>query len=75
MEEIEKTITDFTNQHMVCPKSLYLGQIQFDKLHKLAERISIFDLRAFPNDEISRAEYKGMKVYLVDANDYVACGY
>jgi hypothetical protein len=75
MEIVERIVQDFINQYMITPKTLYLGQKQFDELRLLAERISTFQLQAFPKSEISRAEYKGMKIYLVDSDDYVACGF
>jgi hypothetical protein len=56
------------------PKSLYLGQKQFDILAKKCNGMSDFvNMSAFPSDESRRVEYRGLKVYLVDSQDYLEC--
>lgn len=75
MKKVETAIQYFINQFSVAPKTLYLGQKQFEELRLLAQRASTFRLQSFPLDEISRAEYRGMKVYLVDSRDYIDCGF
>ena len=51
------------------PKKLLVGQVEWNQLREWASEV---DFRLIPGEKEMRGEYRGMKIYQVDDESYLA---
>ncbi len=72
-ERVNREMERYKAQTGKEPQMLILGENQWEEMQKAAEPFLRMD--SPPLIESARAEYKGMKIYQIDAKDFIVCGY
>jgi len=74
LKEINISIKEFEIKFGYPGQKLYLGRNEFYFLKDYAEKNSDIKINPVEHDERFRAEYFGMKLYLVDSDSYISVG-
>lgn len=72
MYRIVTKIADFNARMSVRPTKLYVGAVEFEELREDAESQGFIIDKSAVGD--MRAEYRGMKIYPVDEDNYLGVG-
>ena len=71
---VESGADNYLKKFGAKPSKIYLGEIEFKEFSDFAKKNSDYEMKPVKDDEAKRTEYYGMKIYKVDAENYLAYG-